>query len=75
MRSPSSNQVDLDCRGLEKLTVRGGIHEITLGYQRFASNIGRRQNRQSFGATAAFYDADDWASDTDKFGLYTEWGF
>jgi hypothetical protein len=31
--------------------------------------------KQSFAAKAALYDADDWATDTDKYWLYTEFGF
>jgi hypothetical protein len=31
--------------------------------------------KQSFGTKAALYDADDWATDTDKLWLYTEWSF
>jgi len=51
------------------------MREITLGNQRFVDNDGWRQDRQSFGAKAALYDADDWATDTDKLWLYTEWSF
>ena len=42
------HQVYLDWRPAEKLVVRGGLHEITLGNQRFVGNVGWRQNRQSF---------------------------
>jgi Alginate export len=42
------HQAYLDWRPAEKLSVRGGMHEITLGNQRFVGNVGWRQNRQSF---------------------------
>jgi len=69
------NQVYLDWQPIEKLTLRGGMHEITLGNQRLVGNVGWRRDRQSFAAKAELYDADDWATDTDNFWLYTEWGF
>ena len=31
--------------------------------------------KQKFAIEAAFYDADDWATDTDKIWLWTQWGF
>ena len=31
--------------------------------------------KQKFGLKAALYDADDWATDTDKVWVWTEWGF
>ncbi len=31
--------------------------------------------KQKFAVEAAFYDADDWATDTDKIWLWTQWGF
>jgi hypothetical protein len=68
------NQVDLGWRPTSELTLRGGMHEITRGNQRFVGNVGWRHNRQSFGAKAAFYDAGDWATDTGKYWLWTEWG-
>lgn len=42
------HQAYLDWRPAEKLSVRGGLHEITLGNHRFIGNVGWRQNRQSF---------------------------
>ncbi len=31
--------------------------------------------KQKFAIEAAFYDADDWATDTDKIWIWTQWGF
>ncbi|MDX2437669.1 MAG: hypothetical protein QNL88_11530 [Acidobacteriota bacterium] len=31
--------------------------------------------KQKFALTYAAYDADDWATDTDKFWVWTQWGF
>jgi hypothetical protein len=42
------NQVYLDWKPTSELTLRGGMHEMTLGNQRFVGNVGWRQNRQSF---------------------------
>lgn len=44
------NQAYLDWRPIETLVLRGGLHEITLGNQRFVGNVGWRQNHQSFEA-------------------------